>query len=194
MNDCIVTQVGGYSEILPEPSGNPSAQLQFSHGSITLPSQGTWPMCSRTPASSSTPWGWAGWTPGHSALFSYPQWAYFSPLRFNQSFPSLIIRCAWIAYIQYRPQSDCFDFFCNLVFFKVLAVFLTYSRTTVVMASGRELCYVLLLGESLNIGLKNLKNLWNLKVETHFKDPPKSNCCIYSANIANIAPADSFQN
>jgi hypothetical protein len=28
----------------------------------------------------------------------------------------------------------------------VLAVFVAYSRTSVVMASGRELCYVLLLG------------------------------------------------
>ena len=31
---------------------------------------------------------------------------------------------------------------------QVMAVFLAYSRTSVVMASGRELCYVLLLGDS----------------------------------------------
>ena len=30
---------------------------------------------------------------------------------------------------------------------QVVAVFLAYSRTSVVMASGRELCYVLLLGD-----------------------------------------------
>ena len=98
-------------------------------------------------------WEWAGWILGHSALFLSLLWAFSSPQRYHQSINTAISR--WIilsSSINTFAHDRCIldrkkTISTNQISSQVVAVFLAYSRTSVVMASGRELCYVLLLGD-----------------------------------------------
>ena len=98
-------------------------------------------------------WEWAGWILGHSALFLSLLWVFSSPQRYHQSINTAISR--WIilsSSINTFAHDRCFHdkkktISSSQINSQVVAVFLAYSRTSVVMASGRELCYVLLLGD-----------------------------------------------